>query len=99
MNVSTNLAFNVTVKNTGQSVETHIPVHLTIQQSSPIKETQTIDLIEPGQTQTLVFKDNFGARVTFGELVTVKVAVEPVQGEKNLANNSADYKVIFSLGQ
>ena len=34
VNVSTNLAFNVTVKNTGQSVETHIPVHLTIQQSS-----------------------------------------------------------------
>jgi hypothetical protein len=99
VNTSDDLAFAVTVKDTGDSVETHIPVNLTIQQSSPIKMTKVIDLIEPGKSVTVTFRDNFGARVSYGELVKVLVAVTPVPEEKNTSNNSAEFPVIFSLPQ
>ena len=47
---STNLAFEVAVKNTGDNLESKIPVTLTIQkQGAPIKQTQTIDVINPGE--------------------------------------------------
>jgi hypothetical protein len=36
--------------------------------------------------------------VQFATRTTVKVDVKPVPGEKRLDNNSASYKVIFSLG-
>ena len=38
-----------------------------------------------------------GALVPFGEQVSVKVDVDPVQGETNTANNTAEYPVIFTL--
>jgi hypothetical protein len=38
---------------------------------------------------------NFGA-VNFGVQATIKVEVQPVQGETKTDNNSADYPVIFS---
>jgi hypothetical protein len=93
--VGLNLGFAVTVKDTGNSIETQIPVTLTIQQKNPIVRTQKIDLIQPGDTKTLVFR-NF-QNPTLGELVTVKVDVTPVPNEAKTDNNSAEYKVIFSL--
>ena len=38
-----------------------------------------------------------GALVPFGEQTTVKVDVDPVPGETNTANNTAEYPVIFTL--
>ena len=38
-----------------------------------------------------------GALVPFGEQISVKVDVDPVAGETNAANNTAEYPVIFSL--
>jgi hypothetical protein len=35
--------------------------------------------------------------VPIGEPVSVQVAVQPVQGETNKGNNSAEFPVIFSL--
>jgi hypothetical protein len=35
--------------------------------------------------------------VNFGSTATVKVEVQPVQGETKTDNNSADYSVIFSV--
>ncbi len=94
---SDQLSFQVLVKNSGESQETQVKVTLTIQQSpSPIRREQTIDLINPGETKTVVFRDlgppNFGTRTT------VKVNVEPVTGETNTSNNTAEYPVIFTLG-
>ena len=97
VNTTDKLAFDVTVKNTGDFVNTNVPVHLTIEQATPIRETKTIDLVEPNKTVTLSFSDNFGARVSYGELVNVAVSVDAVPGETFTANNSAKYKVIFSL--
>jgi hypothetical protein len=95
---TTELAFEVAVQDTGDSLESNIPVTLTIQkQGAPIKQTQTIDVINPGETKKVVFR-NF-PNVSFGEPVTVKVDVAPVPQEANAKNNSADYPVLFSLPQ
>jgi hypothetical protein len=94
---TTDLGFAVTVEDTGDSQEVQIKVTLTIQQSpSPIVQTKTIDLINPGEQKQVVFR-NLG-QVQFATKTTVKVDVAPVPQEKNTDNNSKAYPVIFSLG-
>ena len=94
---TTDLGFAVTVEDTGDSQEVQVKVTLTIQQSpSPIVQTKTIDLINPGEQKTKVF-NNLG-QVQFATRTTVKVDVAPVPGEARTDNNSAEYPVIFSLG-
>ena len=94
---STDLAFQATVQNTGTSQEISIPVTLTIQRSPQnIVKRATIDLINPGESKTVTF-GNLG-QPPFGVRTTIKVYVQPVPGEKNIGNNSADYPVVFSLG-
>ncbi len=94
---TTDLGFAVTVEDTGDSQEVQVKVTLTIQQTpSPIVQTKTIDLINPGEQQTVTFH-NLG-QVQFATRTMVKVDVAPVPQEKNTSNNSAEYPVIFSLG-
>jgi hypothetical protein len=94
---TTDLGFAVTVEDTGDSQEVQIKVTLTIQQSpTPIVQTKTIDLINPGEQQTVIFR-NLG-QVQFATKTTVKVDVAPVPHEAKTENNSAAYPVIFSLG-
>jgi hypothetical protein len=91
------LAFDVTVKNSGDSQEVSVPVRLTLQQTpSPITKTQTIRLINAGETKTVTF-GNLGQIVQFGKPTTLKVEVEPVKGETNTKNNAYSYPVIFTL--
>lgn len=95
--VSTDLSFEVGVTNTGENQEVRLEVTLTIpKQPAPIVKKATIDLIDPGETKAVVFKDF--PEVPFGERTTVQVSVKPVPGESNSTNNSAEYPVIFSLG-
>jgi hypothetical protein len=90
-------AIQVLVRNSGDSLETGVEVTLRILQSpDPITKKRTIDLIQPGQTKTVVF-GNLG-QVTIAEPMTMRVNVAPVTGEENLGNNSAEYRVIFSFG-
>jgi len=94
--VRTNLSFQVTVEDSGDSQEANIPVTVQIVQGKgTIKRTATIGFINPGEQKT-VSLTNFGA-VDFSTPATVKVEVQPVEGEKKIDNNSADYKVLFSL--
>ena len=94
--VTDELAFEVGVEDTGDSQEVQIKVTLTIpKQPEPIVQTKTIPLIDPGETEVVTFP--VGTLVPFGETVAVKVDVEPVQGETNTSNNTAEYPVIFSL--
>jgi hypothetical protein len=94
---STDLAFAVTVQDTGDNQEVSVRVTLTIQRSPQnIVKKGTIDLINPGETKTLTFGDL--GQPPFGVKTTIKVDVQPVPGEKNTGNNSASYPVIFSLG-
>jgi hypothetical protein len=92
----TDLGFAVTVKDTGDSQEVGIKVTLTIQQASPITANRTIDSINPGEEKTVTFT-NLG-KVDFAKPITIKVDVQPVEGEANLDNNSAEYRAILSLG-
>ncbi|HWQ24800.1 MAG TPA: hypothetical protein VNK94_11900 [Gaiellaceae bacterium] len=90
------LAFEVGVEDTGESQEVRIKVTLTIpKQPEPITQTQTIPIIDPGEIKAVTFR--VGALVPFGEKTTVKVDVDPVPGETNTANNTAEYPVIFTL--
>ena len=57
------------VKNSGDSQETQVIVTLTIKQDPVIRQEQTIDVINPGETKTVIFKDL--ARATFGTPVDV----------------------------
>ena len=92
---SDRLSFQVMVKNSGDSQETQVQVTLVIQQTPTIRKQQSIDLINPDETKTLVFRDL--GTVSFGTRTTVKVNVEPVTGESNTGNNTASYPVIFTL--
>jgi hypothetical protein len=94
---TTDLGFAVTIEDTGDSQEVQVKVTLTIQQSpTPIVQTKTIDLINPGAQKTVLFH-NLG-QVQFATRTTVKVDIQPVPQEAKTANNSASYPVIFSLG-
>jgi hypothetical protein len=96
---SSSLVFQVTVHNGGISQEVQIPVTLTIgrpaAQGGPITKTEKIQLIDPGTDQTVTFSD-LGS-VPFASPTTVTVDVAKVPGEVNVANNHAEYNVIFSL--
>lgn len=94
--VTDQLAFEVGVEDTGDSQEVQIVVTLTIpKQPSPIVKKATIPIIDPGETKAVTFQ--VGALVPFGEKIAIKVDVDPVPGETNLANNTAEYPVIFTL--
>ena len=94
--VTDDLAFEVGVTDSGESQEVRVKVTLTIpKQPEPIVKTQTIAIIDPGETKTVTFR--IGALVPFGEQTTVQVDVEPVAGETNTSNNSYEYPVIFTL--
>jgi hypothetical protein len=91
------LAFAAVVENSGCAQEVRIPVRLTIQKSpSPIVKRQVIDLINPGESKTVIFRDI--GTVPFAERTSITLEVEPVPNESRTGNNSAEYPVIFSLG-
>lgn len=94
---SERLGFQVLVKNSGDNQETQVAVTLTLQLSpQPITKKKVIDIINPGDTKAVNFSNvNVSS---FGTLVPLKVTVEPVPGEANTANNSAEYSLIFTLG-
>jgi len=95
---STDLEFEVSVKNSGENQEVRIPVTLTIQkEGSPIVKSGTIDVIDPGETKTVTF-GQIDTTGVFGVRTNIVVLVKKVPGETRLENNSATYPVIFSLG-
>ena len=94
--VTDELKFEVGVEDTGESQEVRIKVTLTIpKQPDAIVKTASIPIIDPGETKAVVF--TVGALVPFGEQTSVKVDVDPVPGETNTTNNTAEYPVIFTL--
>ncbi len=95
---STDLAFQVTVEDSGDFQEFNVGVTLTIQKSpKPIILRKKIPVINAGETRTVTFT-NINLNGLFGLPTTIKVDIEPVPGETTQSNNSAEYKVIFSLG-
>jgi hypothetical protein len=95
---SPDLSIAVAVQDSGDGLEAHIPVTLTISggaNHAPIVKTEQIQRIAPGEQVTVTFTD-FGT-VPIATEATLKVDVKPVPGEINVANNSASYQIILSL--
>jgi len=95
--VTVSMAFQVTVQNSGNSQVLSVPVKLTIEQSkgNNIVKNARIDFLNPGDSTTVTFHNI--SNVNFTTPATVKIEVQPVAGESNSNNNSADYPVIFSV--
>jgi hypothetical protein len=94
---STDLAFQVAVTDSGNSQEFNVGVTLTIQKTpKPIVLHKKIDVINAGETKTVTFT-NIDLNGLFGLPTTLKVDIAPVPGEQRLSNNSAEYRVIFSV--
>jgi archaellum component FlaF (FlaF/FlaG flagellin family) len=95
--VTIDMAFQVTVMNTGKSQVFGVPVKLTIEQSKGgnIVKNAKIDFLNPGESTTVTFKNI--PTPNFSMPTTIKVEVTPVAGETFTSNNSADYPVIFSV--
>src|SRR5918911_1071604 len=94
---STDLAFVVAVKNTGEGQEVKVPVTLTIQKTpAPIVKRGKIDVIDVGATKEITFR--ITQQPPFGTPTRVKVEAGPVPSERTVSNNSAEYPVVFSLG-
>jgi hypothetical protein len=99
ISVSTDLAFQVAVENSGDSQEFNVGVTLTIQRSPrPIVLRKRIPTINSGETKTVTFTNIDLPADLFGQPTTIKVDIRPVPGETKTDNNSAEYPVIFSLG-
>jgi hypothetical protein len=93
---SDQLAFQVLVNNSGDNQETQVVVQLVIQQDPRIQKQQTIQRINPGETKTVTFRDF--PNLSFSTQTTLKITVEPVPGEQNTGNNTAQYPIVFTLG-
>lgn len=93
--VSDDPAIQVLVQNSGDSQETQVEVKLVIQQDPLIEKVQTIDAINPGETKTVTFRDFNNPSFTAGTIL--KITVEPVAGEDNTGNNTAQYPIVWTL--
>ena len=91
------LTFTVEVENQGEATETNVPVSITLTTPSnpnPQKVNGTIPSIAPNEHKTV---DISGlAAQASSDVAILNVMCGPVPGEKNLSNNSAQYKVVFS---
>jgi hypothetical protein len=93
---TTDLAFVLTIDDSGDSQEVGIKATLTIQKPvGAIVITKTIDLINPGQQKSVTFPVH--GQVPFAQKTQVNVDVAPVLGEHNTSNNKASFPAIFSL--
>ena len=68
---------------------------LIIRQDPQIRKEQTIDVINPDETKTVRFTGF--ENLEFSAQTTLQVQVEPVEGERDTNNNTAEYSIIFTL--
>jgi hypothetical protein len=95
---STDLAFQVTVENSGRSQQVRVRVRLTIdQEPDPVRKTATIPVLNPGQQKSVTFRE-LDRDVQFAEGVPMTVEVVRVPGEENPDNNRATYPITFRIG-
>jgi len=98
--VSSDLAFQVTIENSGDFQEVNVPVTLTIAagSGSPIVCHKRVLVIQPAQQKSVTCGNLQLPTSAFGSKVTITAFVGAVAGEINTANNKAVYPVFFTLG-
>ena len=95
-----NLAFVVTIEDSGDAQEVNIAVTMTLQKDGggkAIVQTKKISVINPGQKKSVSFT-GINTSGYFAVKSHLTIDVKPVQGETRIDNNKASYPVIFSLG-
>jgi hypothetical protein len=99
VDVSPDLAFNVTFTDSGNFQEVKIPVTLTVKVfgKTVLNRTKTVDSLDAKQTTTVSFGNLQLPTSAFSANARVLVEIGKVPGEKRLDNNSASYPVFFSL--
>lgn len=97
---SADLAFVVTIANSGDFQEVNVPVTLTIDTGSgaPIKCVRRVLVIQPQEQKSVTCGNLQLPTSAFGNRVTITAFVAPVSTEINTANNKAVYPVFFTLG-
>jgi hypothetical protein len=88
---STDLTFQVSIKNSGDLPVTKVEVRFIEQNLTPQK--RTIKIINPGGVATVSFAPK---NPTLGIPTKLKVEAVPVPHEKNIDNNSATYRVEYA---
>ncbi len=98
--VSSDLAFVVTIENSGDFQEVNVPVTLTIAagSGSPIVCHKRVLVIQPQEQKSVTCGNLQLPTSAFGSRVTITAFVGAVAGEINTANNKAVYPVFFTLG-
>jgi uncharacterized membrane protein len=87
--------FKVTIQNQGENDETNVKVQVRVSGSGPsITATKTIPKTTAGQQSSVNVE--LPKPPPRGTVVTVRVSVEPVRGEKTTTNNSQSYQVLFT---
>jgi hypothetical protein len=99
VDVSPDLAFNVTFTDSGNFQEVKVPVTLTVKVfgKTVLNKTKTVDSIDAKQTTTVSFGNLQLPTSAFSANARVSVEIGKVPGEVRLENNSASYPVFFSL--
>ena len=99
VNVAADLAFKVTVENSGDFQEASVPVTLTISVFNKQKFQKTVHIssINPQEKKTVSFTNLQLSPSAFAGQATVNVVVGKVPEETSLSNNHASYPVFFSL--
>jgi hypothetical protein len=100
VNATPQLAFVVTIEDSGDSQEVGVEVTMTLEKDTggkPIVQSKKISVINPNQQKTVTFS-NINSSGFFAVKSHLKIDVKPVQGETYTANNSASYPIILSLG-
>jgi hypothetical protein len=95
-----NLAFAVTVEDSGDAQEVNIVVTMTLKKDGggkAIVQTKKIPVINPSQKKTVSFT-GINTSGYFAVKSHLEIDVKPVPGESRTDNNRASYPVIFSLG-
>ena len=95
-----NLAFVVTIQDSGDAQEVNIAVTMTLKKDGggkAIVQTKKISVINPGQKKSVTFS-GINTSGYFAVKSHLDIDVKPVPGETKTDNNRASYPVIFSLG-
>jgi hypothetical protein len=96
--VSADLAFTVTVEDSGDFTEVGVPVTLKIDAGSVhITRKETISSIGTKEQKSVSFQNFDLPPDAFANPSKITVTVGKVPGEHNVANNTATYPVFFTL--
>jgi hypothetical protein len=94
LTASSNVTFNVKVANQGENPEQDVRVRIRISGAGePVRAEQVIDQTQAGTETTVAVK--LGESPPIGQAITIRAEVLPVNGEKNVENNTLSFPAIF----